>query len=210
MSLSRRTIMAGAGAAALAACANAQGAVAPTPAETEGPFYPRARPADADMDLTRLAGRAERAAGSVIEVRGRILDAKGRPVPAARVEVWQCNAAGRYAHPADTSAAPLDPNFQGYGDLRTGADGAFRLITIKPAPYAVSPGNVRTPHIHFTVAGARDRLTTQMYFPGEPLNETDMLIRRMGARAEGLISRAVAASEPGAAGFDWDIVLQNG
>ena len=112
MQMTRRAAFAGAG--ALAACAAAEGTLPLTPRETEGPFYPVNTAIERDTDLTRLAGRSERASGQLIEVRGRLLDANGAPIAGAEVELWQANAVGRYAHPRDTSAAPLDPNFQGY------------------------------------------------------------------------------------------------
>ena len=68
------------------------------------------------------------------------------------------------------------PDFQGYGTLRAGSDGQFRIKTIKPPPYSG-----RTPHIHFIVAGGRTRLTTQMFFEGEALNDRDGLYRHLGA-----------------------------
>src|SRR4051812_18802044 len=68
------------------------------------------------------------------------------PVSGATVEIWQCDAHGRYLHPADTGKRPRDSAFQGYGRITSGADGAYRFRTIRPVAY---PG--RTPHIHFAV-----------------------------------------------------------
>lgn len=208
MNASRRAVLA-AGASALAACATEQQQAAVTPAEIEGPFYPASRPAEWDADLTRLAGRSQRALGQIIEVGGRVLDRQGRPVAGARVELWQCNAAGRYDHPGDQSGVALDPNFQSYADLKTGPDGVFRVTSVMPAAYWVPEmGQRRTPHIHFKIAGAAGRpLTTQMYFPGEPMNETDFVIKDMKADPRTLIAKAVAGREAGARGFAWDIVL---
>jgi protocatechuate 3,4-dioxygenase beta subunit len=158
-----------------------------------------------DVDLTRLAGHSERASGQVIEVRGRLVDAGGAPIANAQIELWQANAAGRYAHPRDTSAAALDPNFQGYALLRTGADGGFNLTSIKPGAYSTA-GQMRTPHLHWKFAAGARRLTTQMYFPGEALNDSDMLIRRM-RDPRALIAAAGGADEAGALGFDWTVVL---
>ncbi len=115
-----------------------------------GPFYPITVPADQDFDLTVVAGREGRAKGSLLYVSGRVLNTKGEPVPDAILEIWQANAAGRYAHPGDDNKAPLDPNFQGYAKIRTGADGSYRIKTIMPGAY-----DNRTPHIHFDVKGRR-------------------------------------------------------
>lgn len=181
----------------------------PTADDALGPFYPLTLPADQDFDLTRLAGQAGAAQGQLLHVSGRVLTPDGAPVVGAIVEVWQANSVGRYAHPGDHNAAPLDPNFQGYARLRTGADGSYRLKTVKPGEY---PG--RTPHIHFAVRGARSRLVTQMYFEGEARNATDgLLSRRSPAARQTLVARYVApsgAQEKTALAAQWDIVLAVG
>src|SRR5438552_19088162 len=90
-------------------------ALAPTPEQTEGPFYPLNYPADSDSDLVHVAGHAEPAKGTVTRVAGRILDSSGRPVPGARIEIWQCDANGRYHNVRDGDAGrPRDANFQGF------------------------------------------------------------------------------------------------
>ena len=144
-----------------------------TPAQTTGPFYPVTFPSDADNDLVILRGSAARAEGTVTHVMGRVLGIDGRPIAGATVEIWQCDARGRYLHPGDSGRQPRDSAFQGYGRAVSGADGTYRFRTIRPVPY---PG--RTPHIHFAVAApGRRELVTQMYVAGEPLNERDGLYR---------------------------------
>lgn len=183
---------------------------AATPSETEGPFFPASTDVERDADLTRLGGRAERATGQVVEVRGRVLNAQGQPVSGAQVQLWQANSGGRYAHERDAgNPNPLDPNFQGYGLVQTGADGGFSFTTIKPGGYVVREMNnaTRTPHFHWKFTAAGRELTTQSYFPGEPANAVDFLIRAMGDPARQLIARVGAAGADGVPGFDWDIVL---
>jgi protocatechuate 3,4-dioxygenase beta subunit len=214
ISKTRRAALKLLSASALAACAaevDTDGAVATasTPSETEGPFFPENTEVERDADLTRLEGRAERAGGQVIEMRGRLLGPNGRPISGARVELWQANAGGRYAHTLDAAnPTPIDPNFQGYGVVQTGADGGFWFTTIKPGGYLVREMNAtRTPHIHWKFAADGRELTTQSYFPDEPANETDFLIRAMGDPARQLIARLGDTGAEGAPGFDWDIVL---
>jgi len=77
----------------------------PTPSADIGPFYPIVRGRDEDGDLTLVRGGRGRAAGDVIEVSGRVIDIRGNAVSRARIELWQANAAGRYAHRGDTSSA---------------------------------------------------------------------------------------------------------
>jgi protocatechuate 3,4-dioxygenase beta subunit len=179
-----------------------------TPAQTAGPFYPRTIPLDADNDLVQVAGRGQPAAGHVTHVMGRILDDRGRPVRGARVEIWQCDAMGYYHHPRDRRGEiGGDPNFQAYGHMTAGDDGAYRFRTIKPVPY---PG--RTPHIHFAVSGPGfEGWTTQMYVAGEPLNDGDFVLNRVRdskARARLIVPLDPApAIEPGALAGTFDIVL---
>jgi protocatechuate 3,4-dioxygenase, beta subunit len=210
MSISRRTLVKYlAGALAVPAAASA-GALAPTPQETLGPFFPVRTPAEHGFDLTRVAGRHGRPKGQIIELSGHILHTDGSPVARAVIEIWQANAAGRYVNPVDKNPAPLDPNFKGVALLRAGADGAYRIRTIKPGPYPDPVGGMRTPHIHFDVTAGDYRLVTQMYFPGEPLNEKDLLISTMQGRARNpalAICKAVESPESGVMAYQWDVVL---
>jgi protocatechuate 3,4-dioxygenase, beta subunit len=206
MRFSRRDALAASGAALLLpGCAKAQTALARTPSQTEGPYYPVDTAIERDADLTRLAGRSERALGQVIEVGGRVVDTSGAPVGGARLELWQANAAGRYAHPNDSSAAAIDPNFQGYALLETDAAGRFSIVSIKPGAYGVGRGR-RTPHLHWKVESGARRLTTQMYFPGEALNDSDGILHRAGD-ARALIAGTAEAREAGALALAWTIVL---
>ncbi len=193
----RRRVLAAsiAGAAALTLPAALRGlaaaALAPTPAQTEGPFYPLNYPADSDSDLVHVAGHAEPAKGTVTRVAGRILDPSGRPVPGARIEIWQCDANGRYHNVRDGDAGrPRDENFQGFGQTVTDDAGGYRFVTIRPVPY---PG--RTPHIHFAVAvpGQR-RFITQMYVAGEPQNERDTVL--LGVRDPAARARLIVPLQP--------------
>ena len=149
-----------------------------TPEQVLGPFYPVLRGIDRGSDLTAVPGKSGRAQGQVIYVMGRVLNLKGEPVAGARVEVWQANMHGRYIHPADTNPAPLDPAFEGYGVQITDGEGRYRFKTIKPGAYPTGTDDwIRPPHIHFDVMGRANRLVTQMYFDGEPLNEKDRFLQ---------------------------------
>ena len=205
-----RTLLAlgGAGVAAMQSAARAADALRATPANSLGPFYPAQKPADSDADLTLVAGRAQRAAGTVLYTSGRVLDVTGRPIAGAQIEVWQANAFGRYHHPRDSdSSGALDPNFQGYGRLVTDAEGRYRIKTIKPPPYSG-----RTPHLHFNVASERARLTTQMFFDGDPGNERDFLFRNLAVddqrASTGRFADRGPGMEPDAVVTVWDIVLK--
>lgn len=216
--ISRRSMLGlGLGAAVGAVGLRVLGPLAPeacglTPAQTEGPFYPIRDREDEDADLTFVRGRDGRAEGEVVLVEGRVTDEACEPVEGALVEIWQANAHGRYDHERDPNPAPIDPNFQGWGETVTDADGRYRFRTIRPGPYPASESWTRTPHIHFKVArrGFRE-LTTQMYFEGEALNDGDRLLRELSPdeRAEVV----VAAGEPpegdeASARYAFDITLR--
>lgn len=178
----------------------------PTPRQTAGPFYPLRFPSDSDNDLVHINGHAGTAKGTVTDVTGRIVDGAGRAVSGARVEIWQCDANGRYHYVEDgRSDRPLDDNFQGYGQTLADAEGGYRFRTIRPVPY---PG--RTPHIHFAVsAPGSGRFITQMYVAGEPSNERDgvlMSVRDPAAR-DRLIVPLRPGAEPDTLAGSFDIVL---
>lgn len=207
MLVTRRHLVVGAAAVASVSAAKSPTLV-PTAGQEMGPFYPILRPADHDADLTRVKGRNGAATGQPINVIGRIVDLRGNPIRNAQVEFWQCNAVGRYDHPGDrANPAALDPNFQGFARLASDRDGQFKFRSIKPKDYN-TPIGVRTPHIHFDIRGRSDRLVTQMYFPGEPLNDADFLLKDAKPR-ESLIAEAIdrLSGDPQALAFRWTVVL---
>lgn len=207
MIISRRHLVIGAAAVVSASAAKTQKLVA-TSAQDLGPFYPIMRPPDHDADLTRIAGRSGTAVGRPINVIGRIVDVKGNPISNAQIDLWQCNAAGRYAHPGDNAnPAALDPNFQGFARLASDRDGQFKFRSVKPKDYDTPIGR-RTPHIHFAIDGRAERLVTQMYFPGEPLNDIDFLLKNASPR-ESVIAEAIdpLSGDPDAMAFRWTVVL---
>lgn len=185
--------------------ARAAGELALTPDQDLGPFYPVKRLAEADADLTWIKGHKRRAEGKVIQVTGRVLDRRGNPVSGARLELWQCNSLGRYAHPNDIATAPLDPHFQGFAAIRADRNGEWRVTTIKPAGYD-SPIGRRTPHIHFDIQGRSHRLITQMYFSDDDATNTkDALYQQLGGDAARTVARQAAADR-----YGWDIILMDG
>ena len=153
-----------------------------------------------------------------MHIAGRVFDQKGKPVAGAKIEIWQANTHGRYAHQSDTNTnAPLDPNFQGYAVLKTDNEGRYRFKTIKPGAYPISPTEQRTPHIHFEVEGKANRLVSQMFFPDEPLNEKDALFLEVRNQSEKAAAAVIAQKmsptseiEKDAMLLNWYIVLING
>jgi protocatechuate 3,4-dioxygenase beta subunit len=166
-----------------------------------------------DADLTRQA--AGEPLGQRIVVSGRVIDEDGKPVRNSLVEVWQCNAAGRYYHAKDQHDAPLDPNFHGLGKLLTDEQGNYRFVSIKPGayPWRNHPNAWRPSHIHFSLFGNAyaQRLVTQMYFPGDPLFPYDPIYNSVPEQARPRLVSAFDLNltvEGIALGFRFDIVLR--
>ncbi len=172
-------------------------AMTPTPAQSAGPFYPVQAQKDKDFDLTRIEGATGVASGKIIIVEGQILDTDKQPIEDASVDIWQANAAGRYHHPHDTNPAPLDPNFQGWAIVQSGKEGRFRFKTIYPGAYPASRAWTRPPHIHYKISKkGYVELVTQMYFPGQPLNDTDTLLQQISPLERQRLIALQRASEP--------------
>jgi protocatechuate 3,4-dioxygenase beta subunit len=182
------------------------------PTERHGPAFGHLSIDPLDADLTRWRPLGER-----IIVTGRLLDEGSRPIAGQLVEIWQANAAGRYAHAADHHEAPLDHNFTGAGRCLTDRDGRYRFVTIKPGayPWANHANAWRPAHIHFSVFGRAftERLVTQMYFSGDPLLDHDPIflsVRDEQARHDLLARLDLDTTEEGwALGYRFDIVVGN-
>ncbi len=183
------------------------------PTEASGPVFGEDEVEPGDADLT--CHHEGEPLGQRINVSGRLLDGDGRAVAGQLVEIWQANAAGRYAHEVDQHPAPLDPNFTGAGRCLTGPDGSYRFVTIKPGayPWRNHPNAWRPAHIHFSVFGRAftERLVTQMYFPGDPLLAHDPIY--LSVRDEQARERLVSSfdwqttEEEWALGYRFDVVL---
>ena len=182
--------------------------------ERTGPVFGDGEIGRLDHDLTRQHGGEP--LGERIIVTGRVLDTDGRPVRNALVEVWQTNAAGRYAHKRDQHPAPLDPNFTGAGRCLTDADGRYWFVTVKPGayPWKNHSNAWRPAHIHFSVFGTAftHRLVTQMYFPGDPLLDHDPILQSIPspeARERLIAAFDLDITQPEwALGYRWDLVLR--
>lgn len=187
-------------------------AAVPTPKQVEGPFHPIDEQPDTDLNLLMIEGRSEPAEGEVILVRGHVVNTDGRPLKDALVDVWQANHFGRYSHPEDPNTAPLDPNFQGWGLITTDSEGRYGFKTIKPGPYPLSflgEEGWRCRHIHFQVSrpGFR-KLTTQMYFHGDPLIEQDLEIAKAPKELRHLlIAKSKRDEATGLPLYQFDIVM---
>lgn len=126
----------------------------PTPEQTEGPYFKPNSPL-----RTSLLEPGTR--GIRLTVTGYVFGRACLPLSGVLMDFWQ----------ADTNGAYDNTGFKLRGHQFTDARGAFTLTTVVPGLY---PG--RTRHIHVKAqAPGRPVLTTQLYFPGEPRNNTDSI-----------------------------------
>jgi protocatechuate 3,4-dioxygenase alpha subunit len=196
-----------------------------TPWQTVGPFFHYALPWKGAADLVGVSALGARpdlfpathdtlhatahrhpVAGEAIEIRGRVLAAAGAPVPDAMIEMWQANAAGRYASPADPRTdLPLDEDFSGFGRSSTSVTGDYIFRTIMPGRVP-GPGNtLQAPHIAIGVfgRGILKRLVTRLYFAGHHGNTDDPILDLVPAtRRHTLVARQAAGH------WQFDIHLQ--
>ncbi|MGR3914120.1 MAG: protocatechuate 3,4-dioxygenase [Gammaproteobacteria bacterium] len=134
-----------------------------TPSQTEGPYYP-VTPIRHNNDLVINAHSMK---GKPMHLTGHVLDADGRPLPGVKIEIWQCDGAGIYDHPAQRNFARFDQSFAGSGAHVTDAEGAYAFRAMYPVPYTARP-----PHIHVKLwRNQRTALTSQLYLHGNTGSE---------------------------------------
>jgi protocatechuate 3,4-dioxygenase alpha subunit len=172
-----------------------------TPFQTLGPFF--------DFGLVLPDGglvAQPTAPGRHVIIAGTVRDGAGDALPDALIEVWQANAAGKYAHPADEQAAPIDPACDGFGRIATDQLGQFEFSTVIPGRVPGPDGSLQAPHlaIGFLARGLLTRLVTRLYFDDEPANSEDAVLARVPAERRSTL----IAKREGAKRYRFDIVLQ--
>lgn len=179
-----------------------------SPSQTVGPFFSGCLWRE-DARHQVLVG--PRTSGTRIRLEGRVLDGDGAGVPDALVEIWQANSHGRFHHPLDQRDLPLAPDFTGHGRSDTDENGRFWFETIFPGsvPLNADGSGVQAPHISVTVfaRGLLNHLTTRVYFPDTPQNDTDPILSHVPADRR---SRLIATPEDrdGQRIYRFDVVLQ--
>jgi protocatechuate 3,4-dioxygenase alpha subunit len=148
--------------------------------------------------------------GQRIAIEGQVIDGSGTPMRDVLIEIWQADAEGHYAHPAD----PQPSGFRGWG--RTGADfdtGLYRFETIKPGRVPGRGGMAQAPHISFWIVarGINTGLHTRLYFGDEAqANAEDPVLRSIewAVRRQTLVA-APQPSQGGVPVYRFDIVVQS-
>lgn len=146
-----------------------------------------------------------RTPGTLIRVRGVVLDGDGEPVPDAVLEIWQPDANGQFSRGASSG-------FKGFSRLGTDDAGRFSFTTIRPGGVPSGDGSSQAPHISVAVfaRGLMNHLYTRIYFDGDPANPNDPVLSRVPDHRRGTL---IARVEPSGGGeptqqFRFDIVLQ--
>jgi protocatechuate 3,4-dioxygenase alpha subunit len=158
-----------------------------TPFQTVGPFFAICL---SEAGCARIA--SENAIGRRITIEGTVRDGAGAVVPDSLIEIWQANAAGRYAHPDDHQSKPLDPNFSGYGRAPTDDEGRFIIETVMPGRVPGPDDTQQAPHLLLGILarGILTRLVTRVYFDDEPSTHEDPILSLVPAeRRATLIAR---------------------
>ena len=173
-----------------------------TPSQTTGPY----------LEIGLLGGPissrlVDDSDPRAIRLSGVLLDGAGDPVPDGMVEIWQANAAGRYAHPVDDrEEIPLEAGFTGFGRSGTDDGGRFEFVTVKPGRVPWVDGRLQAPHVLVGVfaRGLLKRVATRMYFPDEgTANAEDPVL--LGLEP---VERATLVARAEEGGLRFDIVLQ--
>lgn len=174
-----------------------------TGSQTVGPYF---RIGLAPLFTPIVAG--PEVPGEHLTIRGRVLDGDGNPIPDAMIETWQADATGEYAQPDTAQQISSSPGFAGFGRVPTDESGEFALATIKPGRVPGPGDSLQAPHLVVLVymRGLLRHLVTRLYFPDEPSNDEDPILRLVPSeRRTTLIARR---SREDANILLWDIVMQ--
>jgi protocatechuate 3,4-dioxygenase, alpha subunit len=164
-----------------------------TPSATVGPFFlfglVPSTAGGTDLITNRLA--TPDAEGQRIRIEGRVLDGDGAPMPDAMVEIWQADAAGRFAH-ANAQEQRANAAFKGFGRMPTDTDGSYWFETVKPGRVPGPEGRAQAPHIlvNLFARGMTRHATTRIYFSDDAANADDFVLSLVPSeRRDTLIAR---------------------
>ena len=182
-----------------------------TGSQTIGPFF------HVGPGATHRFGRMAEpeTPGEHIELRVRVLDGDGAPVPDAMIELWQADANGVYSSPSTAGASP--PPFAGFGRLPADTDGWCAFETIRPGAVDDGAGGRQAPHVHVCLfaRGLLRHVYTRIYFEDDPELSSDPLLSLVPPdRVPTLVARraradaSTPASSGAAAIATWEFVIR--
>ncbi len=173
-----------------------------TPSQTVGPYL-RIGFLSLVVDAIAPVGLP----GERVAVHGRMSDGDGKPINDGVLEIWQADATGKYAHPEHGQKTVSAHAFRGFGRILSNDQGIFQFTTIKPGPVPGPDGIRQAPHLAVTIfmRGMLRHLFTRMYFPDDPLNESDPVLQRVPAERRGTLVASAGAEK---SALQWNIVAQ--
>lgn len=172
----------------------------PTPSQTVGPYFQIGM--SGGREIPRIAGAS--VSGERVKLVCTIFDRDGARLDDAMIEIWQANAGGKYDHPTDKQAKPVDPAFRGFGRLCSNSEGICVFETIKPGCVPGPGKTLQAPHLEVSVfaRGVLKRLATRIYFAGDSANDEDPVLALVPKARRNTLMAQPIAGEPGAWRFD--------
>lgn len=182
-----------------------------TPSQTVGPFFAYGLTPNRKYDWKDTFSNdlvTPDASGERIRIEGRVFDGDGKPIVDSMLEIWQADAQGRYASPAD-KRAPANASFKGFGRVGTDGDGGFCFTTIKPGAVPGPDGSMQAPHVLLAIfaRGMLRQSYTRIYFSDEAANADDPILALVPAERRATLIAARAVTD-GQAVYRFDIHMQ--
>lgn len=200
----------------LTVAVNAPASAGATESTVFGPFF-----VDGAPEVPLGGDIARGATGVPCYVAGTVRSVDGRPLPGARIDVWEADEDGFYdvQYEGDRSA--------GRGWLRAGEGGEYRFWSVRPAPYpipddgpvgdllkAASRSPMRPAHLHFKVDAAAHRtLITHIFLAGDEYLANDAVFGVKQSLVVGVAEHAPGTAPDGTrldrrwSSIDFDLVL---
>ena len=168
----------------------------PSSSQTVGPYF--------RIGLEYLIDRMAELDGALkseIEIRGRVLDRDGAPVPDAMLEFWSSGHSREDAEGSDKRGIPI-----GFRRVGTDENGNFAARIAKPVASSLEDGRVQAPHAMVLVysRGLQRNLITRVYPEGEPGYESDPVLLLVPEERRGTL----VAKRDGENAYRWDVILQ--
>lgn len=167
----------------------------PSSSQTVGPYFT----IGLDYLIGRLAKIAVVAEGA-IEIRGRVLDRDGAPVPDAMLEFWSLG------HTSASGGSEERGIPDGFRRVATDIEGCFAASITRPVRSRMEDGREQAPHAMVLVfaRGLMRHLITRVYLEDEAGNDSDPVLLGVPVERRGtLLAKCENTSL-----YRWDVRLQ--
>ena len=175
-----------------------------------GPFFREATPTFAPGEQIARTNNED-----AIVLFGRITDAAGKPMPGAKVTIWQTAADGRYDMQVDPDLTDCRGIFTADGK------GEYLARTVRPLGYYIPMDGpvgdmitrqgrhgMRPAHIHFLISAPGHReLVTALYLSGDAHLEDDVVFGASGDLVANVVTDDPANPIPGVPSIRFDFSL---